>query len=167
MEQELGYEGNFYTTMVSVYFPFYILAAPIATVLARKLGPRLFLSGITLSFGLIVIGFGLCKSWKDQVGLRAVLGLFEGCLFPSATFIISMHVSPTGVNSFADVKITGTIFEEKSPRASRFFTLLVSSLVALAVSSPTVLRRWTVLTEKVAGAGFLFGKVFSPLSLPS
>ncbi|KAL3443703.1 major facilitator superfamily domain-containing protein [Aspergillus insuetus] len=91
MEQELDYKGNRYTLAISIYFPFYILATPVATVLVRKLGPRIFLPAVTLSFGLVVIGFGLCKSWKDQVGLRAILGLLEGCYFPSASFVISMY----------------------------------------------------------------------------
>ncbi|KAL3472701.1 major facilitator superfamily domain-containing protein [Aspergillus californicus] len=91
MEKELDYEGNRYTLAISIYFPFYIFATPIATVLVRKLGPRIFLPAVTLSFGLVVIGFGLCNTWKDQVGLRAVLGLLEGCYFPSASFVISMY----------------------------------------------------------------------------
>ncbi|KAL4889491.1 major facilitator superfamily domain-containing protein [Aspergillus ambiguus] len=91
MEEELNYKGNRYTLAISIYFPFYILATPIATVMVRKLGPRIFLPAITLSFGLIVIGLGLSNSWKDQVGLRIILGLFEGCYFPSATFLISMY----------------------------------------------------------------------------
>ncbi|KAF9895315.1 hypothetical protein FE257_000219 [Aspergillus nanangensis] len=91
MEEELDYKDNRYTLAISIYFPFYILATPIATVMVRKIGPRLFLPAITFSFGLIVIGIGLCHSWKDQVGLRIILGLFEGCYFPSATFLISMY----------------------------------------------------------------------------
>lgn len=90
MDEELDYKGNRYTFAVAIYFPFYILATPIATVLARKIGPRWFLSGITLSFGLVVVGFGLSKSWRDQVGLRVLLGLFEGGYFPSASFVVSM-----------------------------------------------------------------------------
>ena len=90
MREELDYKGTRYTLTIAMYFPFYILATPIATVLARKIGPRLFLSGITFSFGLIVIGFGFSKSWKDQVGLRIVLGLLEGGFFPSAGFLVSM-----------------------------------------------------------------------------
>jgi MFS family permease len=93
MREELDYVGNRYTLAISIYFPFYILATPIATVLSRKVGPRALLSGITLSFGLVVLGFGFTKSWKDQVGLRAVLGLFEGGYFPSAGFLVSMYVA--------------------------------------------------------------------------
>ena len=62
----------------------------IATVLARRLGPRPFLSSITGAFGLVVIGFGLAKNWTTQVGLRILLGTFESCFFPSALFLISM-----------------------------------------------------------------------------
>ncbi|KAL3491850.1 hypothetical protein BJX62DRAFT_236702 [Aspergillus germanicus] len=46
MEQELDYKGNRYTLAISIYFPFYILATPVATVLVRKLGPRIFLPAV-------------------------------------------------------------------------------------------------------------------------
>lgn len=90
MREELDYKDNRYTTVVAVYFPFYILATPAATVLARKIGPRHFMSGITFSFGLVVLGFGFTNTWKEQMGLRMLLGLFEGGFFPAAGFLVSM-----------------------------------------------------------------------------
>ena len=79
-----------YTIIVLVFFSFYILFNPVATVLARKLGPRPFLAGITGAFGLVVIGFDLAKNWTTQAGLRILLGTFESCFFPSALFLVSM-----------------------------------------------------------------------------
>lgn len=63
---------------------------PVSTVCARKLGPRHFLAGITLAWGIIVVAFGLAKDWKTQVGLRAALGILEAGFFPSAVFLVSM-----------------------------------------------------------------------------
>jgi MFS family permease len=90
MDEDLNLSGNRYTIMVLVFFPFYILFNPVATVLARKLGPRPFLTGITLAFGLVVIGFGLVDDWEVLMGLRMLLGVFESCFFPSALFLVSM-----------------------------------------------------------------------------
>ena len=59
-------------------------------MLARKLGPRNFLSFITLAFGLVVVGMGLAQNWATQAGLRVLLGAFESCFFPSALFLVSM-----------------------------------------------------------------------------
>lgn len=63
LDEDLNLIGNRYSIIVLVFFPFYVLFNPVATVLARKLGPRPFLAGITLAFGLVVIGFGLAKDW--------------------------------------------------------------------------------------------------------
>ena len=90
MDEDLDLVGNRYTIIVLVFFPFYILFNVVATVLARKLGPRPFLAGITLAFGLVVIGFGLAKDWTTLIGLRILLGVFESCFFPSALFLVSM-----------------------------------------------------------------------------
>lgn len=90
MDVDLEITGNRYPIIVLVFFPTYIIFNAVATVLARKLGPRPFLSGITLSFGLVVIGFGLAKNWTTLVGLRILLGAFESCFFPSALFLVSM-----------------------------------------------------------------------------
>ena len=43
-----GYKGERYTLAISIYFPFHILATPIATVLVRKFGPRIFLPEVTV-----------------------------------------------------------------------------------------------------------------------
>jgi MFS family permease len=79
------------TLAISIYFPFYVLATPVATVLVRRLDPRIFPPAVTLSFGLVFIGLGFYNTYKDQVGSWAVLGLLEGCYSPSASFVISMY----------------------------------------------------------------------------
>ena len=90
MTEDLNLIGTRYSVIVLVFFPPYILFNFVATVLARKLGPRPFLAGITLGFGLVAIGMGLVDHWGDQAALRVVLGALESCFFPSAVFLVSM-----------------------------------------------------------------------------
>ncbi|CEL05134.1 hypothetical protein ASPCAL06254 [Aspergillus calidoustus] len=78
------------TLAISIYFPFYVLATPVATVLVRRLDPRIFPPAVTLSFGLVFVGLGFYNTYKNQVGPWAVLGLLDGSYFPSASFVISM-----------------------------------------------------------------------------
>ncbi|SMR52333.1 unnamed protein product [Zymoseptoria tritici ST99CH_3D1] len=60
MDDTLAFENtNRYSIIVLLFFPTYVLFQPIATVLARRLGPRPFLAAITLAFGLVVLGFGV------------------------------------------------------------------------------------------------------------
>ena len=90
MKEDLNLIGTRYSIIVLAFFPTYIAFNFVATVLARKLGPRPFLAGITLGFGLVVIGFGLIDHWTHQVALRVALGALESCFFPSALFLVSM-----------------------------------------------------------------------------
>lgn len=90
MDEDLNLIGNRYTIIVLVFFPFHILFNPVTTVLARKIGPRPFLTGITLAFGLVVIGFRLVKDWTTLIDLRILLGTFESCFFPYALIFVSM-----------------------------------------------------------------------------
>ncbi|OKP12211.1 hypothetical protein PENSUB_1947 [Penicillium subrubescens] len=59
------------------------------TVVARKIGPRVFLSAITIAWGIIMIGFGLVHTWQPYIGLRAALGFLEAGFFPTCIFLIS------------------------------------------------------------------------------
>lgn len=90
MDEDLDLIGNRYTVIILVFFPPYIAFNFLATVCARKLGPRNFLAGITAAFGLVVVGMGLAQNWTTQIGLRVLLGGFESCFFPSALFLVSM-----------------------------------------------------------------------------
>ncbi|SMQ50285.1 unnamed protein product [Zymoseptoria tritici ST99CH_3D7] len=97
MDDTLAFENtNRYSIIVLLFFPTYVLFQPIATVLARRLGPRPFLAAITLAFGLVVLGFGFVDNWAELAGLRVLLGAFEACFFPSALFLVSMYVGGFG-----------------------------------------------------------------------
>lgn len=78
MKKDLNLIGDRYMLIVIIFFPFYTLVNPIATVMARKFGPRPFLPGVTAAFGLVVLGFGLVKDWRALIGLRIALGTLEG-----------------------------------------------------------------------------------------
>ncbi|KAL4937803.1 hypothetical protein BDV06DRAFT_226590 [Aspergillus oleicola] len=77
------------STMVAVFFPTYTVFQPLMTVIARKIGPRIFMGFITVAWGLVMVGMGLANNWRELDGLRVILGLFEAGLFPAAVFLIS------------------------------------------------------------------------------
>ena len=60
-----------------VFFITYTLCQPPATVLCRKIGPRVFLSTITFLWGIIMLSMGFVNDWTSLIGLRLVLGIFE------------------------------------------------------------------------------------------
>ena len=75
----VGYRYSLIT--LSFFITYVIFQAP-TTVICRWVGPRIFLPGICLAWGSIIIGFGFAKGWETLLGLRLVLGFLEAGYFP-------------------------------------------------------------------------------------
>ncbi|TKX19387.1 MFS transporter-like protein 158 [Elsinoe australis] len=85
--------GVRYSLITLVFFITYTLFQPPMTVLCRKIGPRIFLPGICLAWGIVIIGFGFSQNWTTLVGLRLVLGLLEAGYFPGCVYLMSTWYS--------------------------------------------------------------------------
>jgi MFS family permease len=82
-------QGYRYSTITLIFFVSYVIFQPPMTVLCRKIGPRLFLPGICLAWGVVIIGFGFVNSWTVMVGLRIILGVLEAGYFPGCVYLLS------------------------------------------------------------------------------
>ncbi|KAM0543265.1 hypothetical protein ACHAPJ_012411 [Fusarium lateritium] len=89
MGENIDLGGMNYSVIVLLFFPTYTIFQPIMTVIARKIGPRIFLSGICVVWGIIMLAFGFTHRWQELAGLRVLLGLLEAGFFPSSVFLIS------------------------------------------------------------------------------
>lgn len=63
-----------YSLIISTFFAAYTVFQPLGSVLTRKLGPRIFLSTITLLWGIVMIGTGFANTWESLAGLRVLIG---------------------------------------------------------------------------------------------
>ncbi|WPH04103.1 retrograde regulation protein 2 [Acrodontium crateriforme] len=81
--------GSRYSIITCIFFVTYVLLQPPATVILRKVGPRVFLPSITVLWGITMICFGFTKKWYDMVPLRLVLGIFEAGFFPGCAYLLS------------------------------------------------------------------------------
>lgn len=77
------------SVVLLVFFPTYIFCQPVAAVLARKIGPRVFFTGITLSTGLIVLGMGFMRTWVDLLVVRLLMGAVVSGFFASCVYLLS------------------------------------------------------------------------------
>ncbi|PNS21545.1 hypothetical protein CAC42_904 [Sphaceloma murrayae] len=89
VELRMDARNNGYSITTLVFFISYILCQPPATVLTRKIGPRIFLSALAFGWGVVMIGMGLISSWPQLAGLRVILGVFEAGYFPGAVYLLS------------------------------------------------------------------------------
>lgn len=81
--------GERYSIIVLVFFITYVALQPPATVVLRKVGPRIFLPLIVILWGATMIGFGFVKKWSDLIPLRLILGIFEAGFFPGCAYLLS------------------------------------------------------------------------------
>jgi hypothetical protein len=82
MGVDLKLTGERYSLVVLLFFITYVALQPPATVVLRKVGPRIFLPSIVVIWGAVMIGFGFVKEWHTLLPLRLVLGIFEAGFFP-------------------------------------------------------------------------------------
>lgn len=88
MGVDLVLVGSRYSIIVCVFFITYVLLQPPATVVLRKLGPRIFLPTITLLWGITMMCMGFVKNWTQLIPLRLVLGIFEAGFFPGCAYLL-------------------------------------------------------------------------------
>ncbi|KAF2219522.1 major facilitator superfamily domain-containing protein [Elsinoe ampelina] len=89
IELRMNAANNGYSITTLVFFVSYIIFQPPATILTRKIGPRIFLSALAFGWGVVMIGMGLVNTWPELAGLRVILGVFEAGYFPGAVYLLS------------------------------------------------------------------------------
>lgn len=72
----LGIENRFNIVAMVFFIPYIIFEFP-GTILVRSMGPRIFLAGICVLWGISMLCFGFVKNWIQLVGMRVLLGAFE------------------------------------------------------------------------------------------
>ena len=80
--------GMRYSIITLAFFTTYVVFELPSTVLIRWIGPRLHLSTITLTWGIILFGMGFTDDWQTMAGLRAILGFLEAGFFPGCLYFL-------------------------------------------------------------------------------
>lgn len=86
----LSVENRYNLVALTFFIPYLIFEIP-GTVLGRVIGPRLFLGGSCVLWGIVSICIGLVQTWEQLVGLRVLLGLFEAGYFPVCVYLLSTY----------------------------------------------------------------------------
>ncbi|KAL6150576.1 hypothetical protein ACJQWK_00448 [Exserohilum turcicum] len=89
MGVDLKLTSERYSTVVLLFFITYVALQPPATVVLRKLGPKLFLPSIVVIWGAVMIAFAFVKEWTTLIPLRLLLGIFEAGFFPGSAYLLS------------------------------------------------------------------------------
>ncbi|EJU02841.1 MFS general substrate transporter [Dacryopinax primogenitus] len=89
MEVDLHITDNQYLIALTIFFVPYSLIEPPSNVLLKRLPPRIYLSCMMLLWGIMMTVQGLVSNFGGLMGMRFLLGLCEGGLFPGVTYYLS------------------------------------------------------------------------------
>ncbi|EKD13014.1 pantothenate transporter [Drepanopeziza brunnea f. sp. 'multigermtubi' MB_m1] len=81
--------GNRYTVTLLVFFPTYALFEFPSNLIIRRVGARLWLGFLVMSFGAVVFGMGFVKNWRVLAVLRALLGAAEAGQLPGCVYLVA------------------------------------------------------------------------------
>lgn len=79
MDIDLGFKGNQYNTMLSIFYVPYVLFAPPVAMLGKKYGPHRVLPIMMFSFGSATLLSASVKNWSGMMALRWFLGTWIYC----------------------------------------------------------------------------------------
>ncbi|KAL3458376.1 phthalate transporter [Aspergillus heterothallicus] len=89
MSVDLNLSGSRFSIVVLIMFITYVAFQPVAVILIRKFGARIFFTSIAVLWGLTEISLGMVRHWYDLIPLRLMLGAFEAGVFPAALYMMS------------------------------------------------------------------------------
>ncbi|KAF4449685.1 hypothetical protein F53441_7086 [Fusarium austroafricanum] len=91
MTEDLKMTGNDYNMALFVFFIPYIIFEVPSNIIIKRISPSLWLSGITVLWGISTVGMGLVKNVDGLIACRALMGFFEAGIVPGCLYLISMY----------------------------------------------------------------------------
>ncbi|KAF2786439.1 MFS general substrate transporter [Melanomma pulvis-pyrius CBS 109.77] len=89
MDIDLGFKGNQYNTMLSIFYVPYVLFAPPVAMLGKKYGPHRVLPIMMFCFGSATLLSASVKNWSGMMALRWFLGMAESAFFPLVIYYLT------------------------------------------------------------------------------
>jgi MFS family permease len=89
MPEDLSLTGSRYSVAIFIFTVSSIVFQLPSTLAVRFVGPRIWFSLITLSFGLITLCTAFIHTWRQMIALRVLLGISMSGIYPGLTYLIS------------------------------------------------------------------------------
>ncbi|KAK0634310.1 major facilitator superfamily domain-containing protein [Bombardia bombarda] len=89
MELEFDLSGVRFNWALSIFYIVYLLVEVPSNILLKRVGPRFYLPLLVCGFGLVSMCTAFVKTYDGLLGVRALLGIFEGGAMPGMAFFLS------------------------------------------------------------------------------
>lgn len=81
--------GNRYSVSIFIFTIASVVFQLPCTVAVRLIGPRIWFSAITFTFGLLTLCTAFVRTWQQMVILRVLLGVSMSGIYPGLTYLVS------------------------------------------------------------------------------
>ncbi|KAL3420998.1 major facilitator superfamily transporter [Phlyctema vagabunda] len=165
MDKDLGFKGNQYNILLSVFYVPYVLCAPPLGMLGKKYGPARVLPLMMLGFGSMTILATAAQNWGGMMALRWFLGMAESAFFPLVIYYLTtfyrrgelarrlaiFYAASNIANAFSGLLAVGVFHIDNTPLYPwRYLFLIEGSLTFLFA-----IFVWFYLPANAAAAKFL------------
>ncbi|RDW95226.1 MFS transporter-like protein [Coleophoma crateriformis] len=89
MDTDLGFKGNQYNIILSVFYVPYVLMAPVFGMVGKKYGPARVLPLLMTSFGSWTLLTAAAQNFGGMLTLRILLGMSESAFFPLVIYYLT------------------------------------------------------------------------------
>lgn len=89
MGTELDLHGYRFNIATSIFYIVYLTVEVPSNLLLKMIGPRWYIPGLVVGFGLVSLCTAFVNTFEQLCGLRALLGVFEGGAMPGIAFFLS------------------------------------------------------------------------------
>ncbi|KAF5002528.1 hypothetical protein FGRMN_293 [Fusarium graminum] len=141
MTEDLKMTGNDYSMALFVFFIPYILFEVPSNIVIKRVSPSLWLSAITVLWGISTMGMGLVKNIQGLIACRVLLGIFEAGIVPGCVYLISMYYQRY------EVQWRMSLFFSASIIAGAFSGLLAFAIAKMHDVGGLEAWRWIFILE--------------------
>ncbi|KAK9324471.1 major facilitator superfamily domain-containing protein [Lipomyces orientalis] len=137
IDVDLGFTGNQYNLLLSIFYVPYVLFALPLTLVGKRYGVTRVLPALMLGFGSMSLASSACQTWASLMVVRWFLGMFESAFFPLVIYYL-------------------TTFYRRGELARRLAVFYAASNVASAFSGLLSFGVFQIQNSRLAGWRWLF-----------
>src|ERR1700686_5881855 len=146
MNKDLGLSAYVYGLGAGIFFFGYFIFEVPSNLILERIGARLWIARIMLTWGLISAGMAFVTGETSFIVMRFLLGVAEAGFFPGMilylTYWYPLHIAPASLLDLCWPFRSRSLLEHRYRRQSLASTVCLGLRVGSGCSLPKALPRW-------------------------
>ncbi|KAI1283631.1 MFS general substrate transporter [Xylaria sp. FL0933] len=89
LSEDLNLIGYRFNIATSIFYIVYLTVEVPSNIILKRVGPRFYIPALVFGFGAVSTATAFVKTYEQLIGVRVLLGIFEGGTFPGIAFYMS------------------------------------------------------------------------------